>query len=136
LLHDIGHLLHDLPDDAPDQGIDDHHENSASHYLRSLFADDVTEPIRLHVAAKRYLCAVEPGYLELLSGPSLVSLQLQGGPMSAEEIEEFRRHPQHEAAVNLRRWDDIAKAPGALTPSLSHFARYLREVSLREGSAT
>ena len=133
LLHDVGHLLHDLPDDAPDQGIDDHHENSGCHSLEALFGAEVTEPIRLHVAAKRYLCAVDPGYFDLLSEPSVVSLRLQGGPMSVEEVAEFRRHPQCEAAVQLRRWDDIAKAPDAVTPPLSHYARYLHE-SLREGA--
>jgi [1-hydroxy-2-(trimethylamino)ethyl]phosphonate dioxygenase len=133
LLHDVGHLLHDLPDDAPDRGIDDHHENSGCHSLHALFDEEVTEPIRLHVAAKRYLCAVEPAYFELLSGPSIVSLELQGGPMSAEEVADFQRHPQCEAAIQLRRWDDIAKSPDAVTPPLSHYARYVRE-SLREGT--
>jgi phosphonate degradation associated HDIG domain protein len=133
LLHDVGHLLHDLPNDAPDRGIDDHHENSGCHSLHALFGPEVTEPIRLHVAAKRFLCAVEPPYFERLSEPSVVSLQLQGGPMSADEVAEFRRHPQHEAAVQLRRWDDLAKSPDAVTPPLSHYAGYLRE-SLREGA--
>lgn len=133
LLHDVGHLLHDLPDDAPDRGIDDHHENSGCHSLVALFGEEVTEPIRLHVAAKRYLCAVEPAYLAVLSGPSVVSLQLQGGPMSADEVAEFERHPQSAAAVQLRRWDDIAKTPEAVTPPLSHYARYLQE-SLRAGA--
>ena len=130
LLHDVGHLLHNLPDHAPDDGIDDRHETSAGHYLRKLFPPSVTEPVRLHVAAKRYLCAVESEYLNLLSQPSLVSLRLQGGPMSAAEVNEFEQLPFWQDAVRLRKWDDEAKDPSFVTPPLSHFAKYVREVQL------
>lgn len=129
LLHDVGHLLHQLPEDAPDQGIDDHHENSAAAALRRLFPPEVTEPIRLHVAAKRYLCAVEPGYLSQLSEPSRVSLELQGGPMSPKEVAEFAANPFASNATRLRRWDDTAKVAGLTTPSLAYFARYVRQVA-------
>lgn len=125
LVHDIGHLLHHLPDNAPEQGIDDHHETLAARWLEPRLPASVVEPVRLHVAAKRYLCAVEPGYREQLSPPSLWSLQLQGGPMSAAEQREFRAHPLLESALNLRRWDDAAKIPQLPTPPLDHFARYL-----------
>lgn len=125
LLHDIGHLLHELPDDAPEKGIDDHHENSGARFIEAHFGPEVCEPIRLHVAAKRYLTAVEPDYLAKLSEPSIVSLQLQGGPMSAEEQETFRAHPHWEAAVRLRRYDDEAKVPGANTPAVSDFTGLL-----------
>ena len=127
LLHDVGHLLHALPADAPERGIDDHHENSAAHRLARLFPPSVTDPIRLHVAAKRYLCAVEPMYLEKLSGPSIVSLRLQGGPMSAAEVAAFETQPSFRDAVRLRRWDDEAKVPGRPTPTLAEFATYLRQ---------
>jgi phosphonoacetaldehyde hydrolase len=133
LLHDVGHLLHELPNDAPQRGIDDHHENSGAYRLRRLFAPGVTEPIRLHVAAKRYLCAVDATYLEKLSAPSIVSLQLQGGPMSADEIAEFEKQPCFREAVRLRRWDDEAKVPGKPTPSLEEFAAYLREAASSRG---
>jgi [1-hydroxy-2-(trimethylamino)ethyl]phosphonate dioxygenase len=126
LLHDVGHLLHDLPDDAPDRGIDDHHESSAANRLGRLFPPGVTEPIRLHVAAKRYLCAVDGQYVEKLSGPSIVSLQLQGGPMTADEVAEFERQPSFRDAVRLRRWDDEAKVPGRPTPTIAEFAAELR----------
>ena len=132
LLHDVGHLLHDLPADAPDRGVDDHHENSAANGLARLFPPGVTEPIRLHVAAKRYLCAVDAKYLERLSGPSIVSMQLQGGPMSAAEIAEFEKQRSFREAVRLRVWDDEAKVPGLPTPPISEFAMYLREVSTSE----
>ena len=83
LLHDIGHLLHDLPADAPERGIDDLHEALGGRWLESRFVPAVTEPVRMHVAAKRYLATMEPGYFERLSEASVLSLRLQGGPMSA-----------------------------------------------------
>ncbi len=130
LLHDIGHLLHNLPDHAPDEGIDDHHETSAGNFLRKHFPLAVTEPVRLHVAAKRYLCAVEPGYLEQLSQPSLVSLRLQGGPMTPNEVADFKSLAYAEDAIELRKWDDEAKIPEFVTPPISHFATYVRESML------
>lgn len=129
LLHDVGHLLHNLPEDAPDAGIDDHHENSAGSFLRKYFPPEVTEPIRLHVAAKRYLCAVDPAYFNILSQPSIVSLNLQGGPMTPAEVAEFEQNPYCNAAARLRRWDDTAKIPKLPTPPLAHFAAYLRQVT-------
>lgn len=121
LLHDLGHLVHHLPDNAPDRGIDDHHEVLAARRLEKVFGPEVVEPVRMHVAAKRYLCAVEPGYWDGLSVPSRVSLELQGGPMTEEEVQTFRAHPQCDAAVAVRRWDDQAKIAGLATPPLKHF---------------
>ena len=132
LLHDVGHLLHDLEDDAPDRGIDDRHETSGYHYLCKLFPAAVTEPVRLHVAAKRYLCAVDADYHGQLSEPSIVSLNLQGGPMSSDEVDHFGENAFVDDAVRLRRWDDLAKVPELSTPPLSHFAEYLRLAMLRE----
>lgn len=125
LLHDVGHLLHSLPDDAPDQGIDDQHETLAARWLDSRFGPRVVEPVRLHVAAKRYLCATDNTYSPQLSPPSQLSLQLQGGPMSTEEAREFELHPQFTAAVALRRWDDAAKVPHLITPTVEEFAPQL-----------
>lgn len=93
LLHDVGHLLHDLPEDAPDHGVDDMHETLAFQWLEPRFIEAVTQPACLHVQAKRYLAAAEPGYFAQLSAPSVQSLALQGGPMSADEVAEFERHP-------------------------------------------
>lgn len=135
LLHDVGHLLHDLPDGAPDEGIDDHHEAVGYRSLRHVFGDAVSEPVRLHVEAKRYLCATEQGYLDTLSRPSLVSLRLQGGPMTPEQVREFDRNPHARDAVRLRRWDDLAKDPEGRPPSLDHFAHYARRVA-RTGRGT
>lgn len=121
LLHDLGHLLHDLPDDAPDRGIDDRHEVCGQRFLAKYFAADVTDPVRLHVAAKRYLCSVDDNYLRGLSQPSLISYELQGGRMTPEELAAFRQEPHFAAAIDLRRWDDQAKVPGLATPDLEHF---------------
>ncbi len=129
LLHDIGHLLHDLPDDAPDQGIDDHHENSGYRFLEDNFSPAVAEPVRLHVAAKRYLCTVDAAYEGQLSEPSLVSLRLQGGKMSEEELAEFRKSPYWEDALSLRRFDDLAKVVDLKTPSLEHYLPIIDQVA-------
>ncbi len=129
LLHDVGHLLHDLPVDAPDHGVDDRHESAAFNYLQQLFPQEVTEPVRLHVVAKRYLCAVDPDYQSTLSRPSVVSLELQGGPMSDAEAAHFRDVPFSQDAVRLRHWDDAAKVPQKQTPRLEHFAKYLHQVA-------
>jgi [1-hydroxy-2-(trimethylamino)ethyl]phosphonate dioxygenase len=129
LLHDIGHLLHDLPDDAPDDGVDDVHELLACNWLRRHFGPEVTEPVRLHVDAKRYLCTAEPGYRASLSAPSLQSLELQGGAFSADEAREFERNPFFEQGIRLRRCDDLAKVVGLITPSLNHFLEYIPMVN-------
>ncbi len=137
LLHDVGHLLHGLPDDAPEQGIDDQHETLAARWLARRFGPAVVEPVRLHVAAKRYLCAVEPGYRQSLSGPSELSLQLQGGPMSDDEVQQFQQLPSADAAVALRRWDDRAKDPACVTAPLTHYLTVIDQAErpLQEDSA-
>ncbi|MCA9076166.1 MAG: HD domain-containing protein [Planctomycetaceae bacterium] len=126
LLHDVGHLLHRLPDDAPDYGVDDEHEELGGRWLEKRFSPAVIEPVRLHVAAKRYMCARDPAYFELLSEPSRLSLKLQGGPMNANEVNEFEKNPYHEDAVRLRRWDDEAKIVDKVTTPLEGFVDHLR----------
>jgi gamma-butyrobetaine dioxygenase len=126
LLHDFGHLTVDMPEDSAEHGIDTHHEEAAAAYLSEYFVPEVVEPVRLHVAAKRYLCATDPSYLRDLSPASQLSLQLQGGPFSNEEIEAFEALPHSTDAVRLRRYDDIAKVPGAWTPDLEHYRTCLR----------
>ena len=121
LLHDLGHLLHDLPENAPDQGIDDLHENLAAQYLAAHFPDEVTQPIKYHVAAKRYLCATNPVYMGMLSPLSLQSLHLQGGPMTAQEVLDFERNPFCRDAIRLRTWDDNAKDLKMKTPPINFF---------------
>jgi gamma-butyrobetaine dioxygenase len=121
LLHDYGHLIHDLPEDSAEHGVDTAHEDVAHAFLGRHFGPEVVEPIRLHVAAKRYLCAVDPSYVAELSPASIVSLELQGGPYDAREVAEFEKSAHAEDAVRLRRYDDAAKVAGAPTPELEHF---------------
>lgn len=125
LLHDYGHLIHDLGENAAEKGVDDQHEYRALKPLRRIFDLDVTEPIRLHVEAKRYLCAMSPGYYAGLSDASKRSLALQGGPFSMQDAERFIDQPYAEDAVSLRLWDDRAKTPGTQTPRLAYFVNFL-----------
>jgi len=125
LLHDVGHLLHALPDDAPEQGVDDRHEALAAQWLANRFGPAVIDPVGLHVEAKRYLSATESDYFARLSPPSVLSLELQGGPMTPDEAHRFQRHRSFSEAVRLRRWDDAAKIPNLATPPIEHFAQYV-----------
>ena len=120
LLHDVGHLLHGGPEDMAEQGIDDRHEVIGRAWLARNFGPEVSEPVRLHVDAKRYLCAVDDAYQAKLSPASVLSLKLQGGPMSPEEVLEFEKNPFAKDAVRLRHWDDIAKIVGLEVPDLEH----------------
>ena len=129
LLHDIGHLIHDLGDSPAARGIDDRHEVLGQEWLARWFSTAVTEPVRLHVDAKRYLTATDAGYFSTLSPGSVRSLGLQGGPFSAGLAADFIGMPYASDAVRLRRWDEGAKVPGKVTPDLAHFRRYI-EASL------
>lgn len=133
LLHDIGHMVHGLGDNPAEAGVDDRHEALGHAYLQSRFGPEVTEPVRLHVAAKRYLCATEVDYFSKLSPDSVLSLELQGGPMSAEEVAAFQNSPHSEAAVRLRRFDEQAKVKGLATPPVAHFLPYMASC-LRDGT--
>lgn len=125
LLHDIGHMVHDLGDNPAEQGVDDRHEELGHAYLADKFGPEVTEPVRLHVAAKRFLCATETDYFARLSPDSVLSLSLQGGPMNTEEAAAFRALPQAEAAVQLRRFDEKAKVARLETPPVAHFLTHV-----------
>ena len=121
LLHDLGHLLNDQGESPTLRGVDDLHQYAALPFLRAMFADDVLAPIRLHVDAKRYLCATRDGYFEALSADSKRSLVLQGGIYTPEEAKAFIAQPHAGDAVRLRLWDDLAKVENAVTPPLAHF---------------
>ena len=121
LLHDIGHLLHGLDEQTADRGIDARHEDVGESWLASRFSPAVSEPVRLHVAAKRYLCATDPVYVSGLSEASRQSLTLQGGPMRDSDVHAFERTPWAQDAIRLRRWDDAAKVPGLRVPDVSHY---------------
>ncbi len=128
LLHDIGHLLHGLGEHVADLGVDARHEDVGDRWLSRHFGQAVTEPIRLHVAAKRYLCAVEPAYAATLSEPSQQSLALQGGPMSPAEVQAFAQTPYAADAEALRRWDDAAKVAGQDVPGLPHYRARIEQL--------
>lgn len=129
LLHDVGHLFDDDPAGLVEAGEDTAHERKGAAWLSAVFGPAVTTPIRLHVAAKRYLCAVKADYEARLSPASRRSLALQGGAMTPEEAKAWIAQPHAEAAVRLRGWDDAAKIPDAQTRPLSHFLRYLEPQS-------
>jgi phosphonate degradation associated HDIG domain protein len=126
LLHDLGHLLHDLGETPSLQGVDDVHQYRALPFLRGLFGDAVTAPIKLHVDAKRYLCATRPGYFTALSDDSKRSLGLQGGIFNEAQSEAFIAQQGAADAVRLRVWDDLAKTAGLSTPPLTHFMERAR----------
>lgn len=135
LLHDIGHLAN--PDDYPAllRDEDGRHEESGAVLLAQWFGPEVSEPVRLHVPAKRYLAIAEPGYDALLSPASVTSLRLQGGPFTPAEAQDFLTLPHAEAAIRLRRWDDAAKTRDLATPGLDHFADHLAASLAPEAAA-
>ena len=120
LLHDIGHLTSD-DEGLAARGRDARHEDVGAAELGRTFGPEVTEPVRLHVEAKRYLCATNERYRGHLSPASITSLRVQGGVFSEQEAEQFARHAFAKPAIALRSWDDNAKCPDTQTPSLDHF---------------
>lgn len=117
LLHDIGHFLQPADDSFGYHK----HDRSGGDWLAKRFGPEVSEPVRLHVAAKRYLCAVEPDYLGRLSAASVHSLSKQGGPMSPAEAAAFAALPHATAAARLRRWDDGGKQDGMAVRPIEHY---------------
>ncbi|WP_454759537.1 HD domain-containing protein [Caulobacter segnis] len=134
LLHDVGHLMQKIGENAADLGIDARHEHISAGYLARAFGPEVTEPVRLHVAAKRYRVAIDPDYLERLSAASLQSLALQGGPMSRDEIDAFLADPAAEAALRLRGYDEAGKAPEAEVAGFETYQDLLRDLIDRDAS--
>jgi phosphonate degradation associated HDIG domain protein len=126
LLHDLGHLLHDLGESPSLHGIDDVHQYRALPFLRGVFDDAVLGPIQLHVDAKRYLCAKRPAYFAQLSEDSVRSLGLQGGAFNEAQAHAFLLQAGAADAVRVRQWDDRAKTPGLSTPPLSAFLERAR----------
>jgi phosphonate degradation associated HDIG domain protein len=129
LLHDIGHYTSEFPPDAQDQGIDNRHNEAGAVVLAPFFPQAVVDCVRHHVPAKRYLCATDPGYLARLSPASVLTLSLQGGPMDAAEVESFGRLAKLQDILQVRIWDDEAKAPGRRTPDFAHYAPLLRSLA-------
>jgi [1-hydroxy-2-(trimethylamino)ethyl]phosphonate dioxygenase len=130
LLHDIGHLLHGQPENIADDDVDAFHEKIGGDWLERNFPHEVSEAVRLHVAAKRYLCWFNPAYLADLSDASLKSLELQGGPFTDQEATNFEDNPMFRDAVALRKWDDAAKVEHLKVPKLEHYREILEHVAL------
>ncbi len=128
LLHDVGHFAGAVSGQQLMSGTGNGHGDQGADWLAQWFGPGVTEPVRLHVAAKRYLCAVEPGYFGGLSAASVHTLRVQGGPMTRAEAAEFEASPWCQAALRLRRWDDAAKDPGAAVPAFGHYQLLLRQL--------
>jgi len=128
LLHDVGHLIHTGGEDIADRRIDARHEAIGATYLARFFGPAVVEPVRLHVPAKRYLCAIDRTYWQDLSAASKQSLELQGGVFSPDEAEAFASLPQAQDAVRLRRWDDLAKVAGLETKPIEAYRNLIIEV--------
>ena len=116
-------------------GTDNQHGETGAAWLAQWFDENVTEPVRLHVAAKRYLCAVVPNYFSKLSAASVYTLSVQGGPMNAEEAAEFETLPHAGAAVAVRRWDEAAKDSSATGPDFEHFRTLLASLIRRHSLA-
>ncbi|MFC1430048.1 phosphonate degradation HD-domain oxygenase [Streptacidiphilus sp. N1-3] len=127
LLHDVGHFgtltaaQGGLSGDVLTAGTDNQHSRTGAAWLAQWFGPEVTEPVRLHVAAKRYLCAVEPGYFGRLSEASVHTLRVQGGPMDSSQAIAFEAGPYAADAVRLRRWDEQAKDPAFASPPFAHY---------------
>lgn len=128
LLHDIGHYTSEFPSHAAKQGIDNRHEAAGARIVAPYFPERVTECVRYHVPAKRYLCAVDDTYFGQLSDASVLSLKLQGGPMTTDEVSEFEKHPHLDAIVQVRRWDDAGKVRGATTREFNDYRPLLQRV--------
>jgi phosphonate degradation associated HDIG domain protein len=136
LLHDLGHLRHDLGEGIGADGIDTRHEQLGYDWLLARFGPAVAEPVRDHVAAKRYLCRVDPEYYAQLSPASIQSLGLQGGPFSEDEASAFECLPRYREALQLRRWDDAAKVPGLPVPPLEEYRPLLLVLSRTDPGAS
>jgi phosphonate degradation associated HDIG domain protein len=133
LLHDIGHLVDDVPSDIADWTADAHHEQVGSRWLAERFRPEVSEPVRLHVPAKRYLLATDAGYFAKLSPASVVTLKLQGGPMAAHEVAKFQIEPFYKEAVRVRQWDDQGKVAGLRTPELGDYRALIETLAIYAG---
>ena len=123
LLHDIGHLLEEI---SKEHG-NFRHDRVGADALAADFGPQVSEPVRLHAQAKRYLCTTETGYHDTLSEASKYSLQKQGGLMTAEEVQQFEQQPYFAAAIQLRRWDDHGKDPTIADQDITVFRSVVQQ---------
>ena len=128
LLHDIGHYTSEFGTYSPEDVEDKHHDEAGGEVLAPFFPPVIVECVRLHVSAKRYLCATDPTYFSKLSPASVHTLSLQGGPMNAEEVAEFRSNPFHDEAVRVRIWDEGGKVANMKTRAFRDYVPLLERV--------
>lgn len=131
LLHDVGHFANHIDARVAEHGVDAHHEDAGADFLAEFFPPEVVEPVRQHVASKRYLCAVDPRYFDRLSPASVHTLNLQGGPMSSDEVTEFEKSPHLQACVRVRKWDEAGKDPALVTPGFDHYRQLLQSLLIK-----
>jgi phosphonate degradation associated HDIG domain protein len=136
LLHDIGHFTSEFGTYSPDDIEDKHHDEAGGALLEPFFPPVIVECVRLHVAAKRYLCATDPTYFGKLSEASVHTLSLQGGPMNPEEVAAFRKNPFHDEAVRVRLWDEGGKIAGMKTRSFRDYVPLLQRVVRARNAVT
>lgn len=117
-------------------GQDNFHETAGAAVLAPFFPAEITDCVLHHVAAKRYLCAVDATYFDGLSAASVHTLGLQGGPMDDDEVAAFAQNPNLDAIIQVRRWDDLGKVKGVTTPDFDHYAPILQQVVDAHSSAT
>lgn len=128
LLHDIGHFTSEFGTFSMDDTHDKHHEEAGAAVLERFFPSLVIDCVRYHVAAKRYICATDPSYFDLLSAASIHSLKLQGGPMNPEEVAAFEKNPNVGEIVRVRHLDDAGKIADLATPTFAHYAPMVQRV--------
>ncbi len=128
LLHDIGHYTGEFGIYSPEDTEDRYHDATGAEMLKSCFPRIITDCVRFHVAAKRYLCATDPGYLDQLSAASIHSLSLQGGPMTAKEVAEFETNPFFGEIIMVRKWDDAGKIAGMKTKTFNDYSGLLQKI--------
>ncbi|MEM9499917.1 MAG: HD domain-containing protein [Pseudomonadota bacterium] len=128
LLHDVGHFTSEFGMFTMGDTEDRLHEEAGAEVLKRFFPSVITDCVRYHVAAKRYLCATRPEYLKRLSSASVHSLNLQGGPMSPDEVTDFEKNPNLEKIIQVRYLDEAGKRADMDTPPFSHFAPMVQRV--------
>ncbi len=131
LLHDVGHFVNDIDAGVAEHGQDAYHEVAGAEFLARFFPAEVVEPVRQHVASKRYLCAVDPAYFDKLSPAPVHTLNLQGGPMTDDEVTVFERNPHLDACIRVRKWDEAGKDPALPHPDFEHYRSLLESLILR-----
>lgn len=128
LLHDIGHFTSEFGTFSMDDVNDKFHEDAGAEVLEPFFPTLVTDCVRYHVAAKRYLCTAKPSYYDRLSEASIHSLNLQGGPMNADEVTEFEKNPNLKEIVKVRYYDEAGKRADLEIQPFSHYAPMVQRI--------